>query len=387
VAAVSLAGSFPQHGQILDYQNFTNTRAMRYELSVQRRLPGQSNLQVAYVGARGNHLLRNLEVNLFPLPITRSDGSLCFPPDETTVRPQDVRPDCPAVSRQRAGPVNPAFPSGINVMSSDAQSFYNSFLLTADTRPTRAVTLRVSYTFSKTIDDASGIGTSASAQQYGLDRKLDRGPSDFDNRQRLSLSYFYNVPVPQGQTGVLSALSHVFGGWRVGGIFSARTSVPTTVRINVRRPGYLFSATRPNLLPGQSNNPTEGTSIGCNDANGQPFIQAGRKIEGPELFFDPCVFTLPEAGTIGNLGRATVYGPSTVNVDVSLQKEFSLGNDRRLQFRSEFFNLANHTNFRTPTASSMVVYTGGGRFNPGLGRFVSLATASRQIQFALRLSF
>jgi hypothetical protein len=371
VAAVSQdPSSLPLQGQILDYRNLTSPRVMRYELSVQRQLPRNIRLQASYVGARGNHLLRNLEVNLFPFPSTRSDGSLFFPPYV-----------------DRINPVNPAFQGGINMMSSDAQSFYNSFLLTADARLSRAVTMRVSYTFSKTVDDASGIGTSASAQQYGLDRKLDRGPSDFDNRQRVSVSYFYTMPVPRGQTGFAAALAQVFGGWRVGGIFSARTSVPTTVRINVRRAGYLFSATRPNLLPGNSNNPTEGTSIGCNDANGQPFIEAGRKIEGPELFYDPCVFALPEAGTIGNLGRGTVYGPSTVNVDVSLQKEFSLGNDRRLQFRSEFFNLANHTNFRTPTASSMVVYTGGGRFNPGLGRFVSLATASRQIQFALRLSF
>jgi hypothetical protein len=250
-----------------------------------------------------------------------------------------------------------------------------------------ALTARASYTFSKAIDDASGIGTSASSQQFGPDRTLDRGRSDFDTKQRVSTSFFYTLPALQGPGGALSAISQVVSRWRIGGIFSIRTSVPTTARITVRQPGFLLSATRPNLVPGQSNNPNEGTSIGCKNPDGSTFIEPGRKIEGPALFFDPCVFTVPTPGTVGNLGRATLTGPNTVNVDVSLQRDFPLGGDRRLQFRAEFFNVFNHTNFRTPTANSMQIFTGSGRFNPGVGRFVNTATTSRQIQFALRLSF
>ena len=381
LAAVALAaGSFPQQAQILDYQNFTSTRVMRYELSIQHRLPKQTNVQAAYVGARGNHLWRNYEANLFAAPITRTDGSYFFP----------------------AGldPINPAFKSGINIMASDAQSFYNSFLLTADTRLSRALSLRASFTFSKTIDDASSIGTSASAQQYGPDRKLDRGLSDFDNRQRLSTSFFYTLPAIRGRNGLLSDALQLFGGWRVNGIFGIRTSVPTTARMNFRRSDYLLSATRPDLLSGQSNNPRGPASIGCYDLNpatgqpivdrvtGQPvvFLEPGTKVGGPDLFYDPCVFLPPAAGSVGNLGRATLFGPSIVNMDISLQRDFSLGGDRRLQFRGEIFNVANHTNFRTPTASSMVVFSGRG-FNRGLGKYVNTSTTSRQIQFALRFSF
>ena len=174
----------------------------------------------------------------------------------------------------------------------------------------------------------------------------------------------------------------------MGGIVGFRSGLPTTAQINVRRPGYLFAATRPNLLPGQSNNPTKGVSIGCNDPlTGVTVVESGRKLGGPNLFFDPCVFGVPDAGNLGNVGRNTLIGSPALNVDVSLQREFSLGNGRRLQFRAEFFNLPNHPNFRTPTGGSIVVLTGSGRFNPAAWRYTGTATTARQTQFALRYSF
>jgi hypothetical protein len=115
--------------------------------------------------------------------------------------------------------------------------------------------------------------------------------------------------------------------------------------------------------------------------------EAGQELGGPNLWYDPCVFGVPAAGTLGNLGRNTLIGPSVFNVDISLQREFSLGNNRRLQFRAEFFNLPNHPNFRTPTGSSMVIFTGSGRFNRTGVRYTGTATTSRQTQFALRFSF
>src|SRR5439155_218979 len=149
-------------------------------------------------------------------------------------------------------------------MSSDAQSFYNSFLLSADARPVRGGSVRLTYTFSKSVDDASSIGTSSSAQQFGPVRTLDRGLSDFDIRHRVSINFFYNLPSAKGATGPVShVVSQIVGGWRLGGIVGYRNGVATTARINVRRPGYLFAATRPNLLPGQTSNPTSGESIGC----------------------------------------------------------------------------------------------------------------------------
>ena len=271
-------------------------------------------------------------------------------------------------------------------MTSDAQSFYNALLISADTRPSASLSLRATYTFSKSVDDASAFNFRGT-QQFGLLRTQDRGLSDFDIRHRVTTNFFYTLPSGAVNSGPWTRfLSHLLGSWRVGGLLSFRTGVPTTPQINVRRPGYLFAATRPNLLPNQSNNPTAGVSIGCRDrVTGAPVVEAGQKLGDPSLFFDPCVFGVPDGGTIGNLGRNTLIGPSVFNVDVSLQREFSLGGSRRLQFRAEFFNLANHPNFRSP--SNSVVFTGSGRYNSTAWRYTGTATTSRQTQFALRFSF
>jgi hypothetical protein len=94
-------------------------------------------------------------------------------------------------------------------------------------------------------------------------------------------------------------------------------------------------------------------------------------------------------GTIGNVGRNTIIGPSVFNIDISLQKEFLLGGERRLQFRSEFFNLLNHDNFGSPSSGSQVVFSGASaRPNPAAGRILPpTSTTARQIQLALRFSF
>jgi len=368
VLAASEVG-VPLRAQNLDYSHMASPTVLRYNLTLERKLSRDSNVQIGYVGARGNHLLRFYEANLFPIPAQKPDGSLFFPAN--------------------AGPVNPAFQGGITLMSSDAQSFYNSLLVSADARLNRFISFRSSYTFSKSVDDASSLNFNSGSQQFGLRRTLDRGLSEFDIRHRITTNFFYNVPTAGRRSWLIpDAFLQMLGGWRAGGIVSFRTGVPTTAQINVRVPGYLFAATRPNLLPGQSNNPTKGVSAGCKDpVTGATLLEAGQKIGGPNLFFDPCAFSVPEAGTVGNLGRNTLLGPSVFNIDVSLQREFKIGNNHPLQFRAEFFNLMNHPTFRTPAVGSVLVFTGSGSFNPTAWQYTATATTARQIQLALRLSF
>ncbi|MCH8267636.1 MAG: TonB-dependent receptor [Acidobacteria bacterium] len=360
---VAAAAGAPFQARILDYRNTTSPMVLRYNFTLQDRLPGGWRLRASYVGARGNHLFRSYEANLFPVPEIREDGSLFFPakcpPPE-----QPAIPDC----RPHAGPVNPAF-GGINVLSSDAQSFYNSLQLSINKALGGGASLQGSYTYSKSVDDASaqfpGFG---SESQFGLRRNLDRGLSDFDIRHRLVIHYFYASPLGRGRRWLHSGpLSRVFGDWRLGGIVSFRTGVPFTPLVRVRTPGYLFSALRPNLLPGRSNNPILG---------------------GPEQYYDPSAYSVPPPGTLGNVGRNTLIAPSSFNMDISLQREFFLDAKRRFQFRVEVFNLLNHTNFRRVIGSGAFVFTGtSGRRGSNTGRIGQTATTARQIQFALRFSF
>jgi hypothetical protein len=150
----------------------------------------------------------------------------------------------------------------------------------------------------------------------------------------------------------------------------------------LRNKGYLFEALRPNLAAGANNNPVEGASLGC----GQ--IQPGQKLEAPDLYFDPCAFSAPAPGTPGNLGRNTLISPAVFNMDVSLQREFLLDSKRRLQFRADLFNVPNRTNFNKNIGNSIIVFSGeNASRTTTAGRIGSTATTSRQIQFALRLSF
>ena len=87
----------------LDYNNIDLPTVLRYNFTIQQPFAGWT-LRAGYVGTRGNHLMRGYEANLFPPPVKLPDGSLCFPPDASQVRPQDINPNCPPVSGAAAGP-------------------------------------------------------------------------------------------------------------------------------------------------------------------------------------------------------------------------------------------------------------------------------------------
>ena len=367
--AAAAAGALPLQALVMDYQNTASPIVFRYDFAIERQLPEGWRAGVSYVGARGNHLFRTYEMNLFPNPEARADGSLFFPPDQ--------------------GPVNPAFQGGINIIGSDAQSFYNSLRIAANKSLSRGVSLRGSYTFSKSVDDASVHGGStASPVQYGLRRTLERGLSNFDIRHRVALDYLYVLPFGSGQRWWGSGpLGLLFGGWRVGGILSLRSGTPFTPLVRMRSPGFLFAANRPNLVPGYSTNPTEGVTGGCHAGSNQE-VRPGQSLGGPDLLFDPCAFEAPAPGTLGNVGRNTMISPRVFSTDISLQREFALDSKRRVQFRAEIFNLPNHPNFSETDRASSVVFSGASaRRNPSTGKVVSTVTTARQIQFALRFSF
>ena len=355
----------PNDAKAIDYYNPHVPITFRYTASLQQEFPGGWRTQATYVGARGNHLLRGYEGTQFPEPIRQADGTWFFPPDTPFV--------------------NPNF-SGVGFTSMDGQSFFNALQLSGGRRTAGGMSLQASYSFSKSVDDASA--PSQQSTQYGFDRALGRGLSNFDVRHRVSFNYFYPLPFGGGQRWWNSGiLAKTFGGWRIGGIFSLRSGTPFTPTVSVRTPGYLYSGTQPNLVSGRSNNPISGVSAGCNDPRtGLPAIEAGRPVGGPELYFDPCSYSVPLPGTLGNAGRNTLIAPSIFNADVSVQREFVVDSKRRLQFRAEIFNVPNRANFGQALSG---VFSGAypGRPNPTAGRINETVTTSRQIQFALRFSF
>ena len=103
----------------------------------------------------------------------------------------------------------------------------------------------------------------------------------------------------------------------------------------------------------------------------------------PNQWFNPNAFVLPAFGTWGTLGRGVYRGPGLADLDVSLLKNTAITERVNLQFRAEFFNILNHTNFGTPNA---IVFTGSSP-SPSAGLITTTATIPRQIQFGLKLIF
>jgi hypothetical protein len=101
-------------------------------------------------------------------------------------------------------------------------------------------------------------------------------------------------------------------------------------------------------------------------------------------WFNPACYTLEAPGTLGNLGRNSVTGPGFFNTDIAVLKDTRFKEHMDLQFRSEFFNIFNHTNFGQPSNS---LYVAGGAPNLSAGQILVQNGTPRQIQFALKLIF
>lgn len=334
------------------------TYVMQYNFNIQREISSKVTITTAYVGARGNHLWRESDFNIaFPL---NSPLDTLFPPIAANL-----------VQRR-----NPNFGS-IRFKIADAQSFYNSFQLGAIARPVRGLQSQLSYTYAKSIDDASsslGRNEFANGQARSVDpfnRKLNRGLSDFDVRHNLSLNFLYDLPFGRGQSfgsGASGFTGALIGGWQLNGILTATSGIPVTpiFTFDQDRDGSTDNEQRPNLAPGARIHQISQTQL-----------------------FDPTIFLLPPVGSRGTLGRNVIAGPGLVTFDPAVVKSFFYSEDhkRSVQFRSEFFNVFNHPNFAIPDVSNLTVFNSPTQRNTTAGQITRTSTSSRQLQFALRVNF
>ena len=186
----------------------------------------------------------------------------------------------------------------------------------------------------------------------------------------------YQLPFGAGQrfaSGASGWVDKLIGGWQWNGIFYIQSGFPFTPLIGSNTPGTGDSSQSdvPNLALA---NPL---------CNGKVILGTdGFKKTG--LYFNPNCFSIPPAGTFGNVSRGSFTGPVLANVDTSLFKKLSINEKYSLQFRAEVFNLLNHANFQDPT---QIVFNGSS-ISGTAGAITTTNTAtSRQIQFALKLIF
>jgi hypothetical protein len=232
---------------------------------------------------------------------------------------------------------------------------------------TRGFSTLASYTWSKSIDDASNFFSSAgdpNFPQNSNDAHAERGRSNFDVRHRLSVSYSYDLPFGKGSQYLNDNgwLSTILTGWQSFGIVTLQTGRPFTV-----------------ALLSEIDNSGTGRSILGFGANDRPNVVGNPHLDNrtPEQWFNTAAFGFPPPGTFGNAGRNILDGPGFENVNASLVKNTALTESVSLQFRTEVFNLFNHPNLNLPDN-----FLG----SPTFGR-ISSARDPRHIQFALKLLF
>jgi hypothetical protein len=318
-------------------------------------------LQVAYAGNTVRHLP------------TQSEADTTVP---TFINGDLRHPYYPANTPR----LNPAW-AGIRLYQANGNSHYNSGTVTLRRQSSKGFVGEIFYTYAKAMDEASGTTAADSQRSPGAlldpyDPAVDYGLADFDLRNAVGANFSYPVPF-KVSSNILGA---VVNDWTLDGIATFQSGMPFTARLasSVSRDQASVLAERPNLNPGASQNPTHGTSAGC---SGFP---AGSKLGGATNYYDPCSFSLPLAGTYGNLGRNTIIGPGVADMDMALDKNFKQFEKVTTTFRFEMFNILNHTNFGLPNTTALAA---GGAASPSAGQITYTTTTSRQLQFALRFSF
>jgi hypothetical protein len=327
-----------------------------WNFNIQQQLPWDSVLTVGYAGSRGIHLLRSIDINT-PVPTQRADGTYVYPT-------ANIRP-------------NPNY-TVIELKKSDGNSWYNAALFDIRKRFSKGLMVQSSYTFSRNIDttqastffsDATNGTTSAMPELPGFN--YNKGLSDYHAKHNWVFNATYQFP---------KARFWLIDGWQSAAIATMRSGNPVTlfVQSNISR-----SRWQPSLGPG----------IGFDRVSMAPgFTHQSAVIGSPDGWFNPAAFVLPEAGTLGNLGRGALIGPNLRTLDFSLAKNNRvkrLGEAGNVQFRAEAFNLLNRPNFAlNPPGLLAFSGTAGNRTLSSFGLVrPPTVTSARQIQLSLRVSF
>jgi hypothetical protein len=220
-------------------------------------------------------------------------------------------------------------------------SSYNALQVKMEKRGAKGAFL-ASYTWSRCIDNTNyGGAGGGSTPQYAYNLAAEKGPCSFNANQRLVFSSIYELPMGAGHGFLAHGWpSYLVSHWQLTGIFSTQTGQPFTIGDSTPQSLTLptGSQDRPNVV----GNPLVGGQVAAN-----PTCAAPAKVGIPSMWFNPCAFVFA-AGQFGNDGRNNLNAPGYVNLDLSLLKDISITETRKLQLRFESYNLANHPEFDIP---------------------------------------
>jgi hypothetical protein len=387
----------------------------QYNLSLQREIAPETVFEASYVGNDSHGLTSLQDINPFILGTT--DRILNLTPGNSS---------CLDYSNNSTSNVDPSATcsyADLPEFKNIANATYNSLQVSVTRQITHSRVGRTYFTFAYTyghnIDDASGFRQRNSAVPT-YDPSGFRASSDQDIRHRITISGGWDLPFDQMWTSGPKRLTQ---GWSLFPIFTWHTGLPYDVFANLPEkyvpnaegpsgagdpynvhanivggvvtqysPGTAQTLTNPNTASSSTGNylfnPASLSNAQCGDTN-DPFPCT----PGPTILpADSQVVALPSLATYGTLPRNFLRGPSYINLDMALSKTTSITEHVNLEFRAEFFNIANHANFLNPNVinSYQGFLTGSGSgTNPNSSLFGQITSTydPRIIQLALRLSF
>jgi len=307
-----------------------------YQFSVQKRLPLDIILDVAYVGSASRHQQDNRNLNWSAFGTTWTAAAT----DPTAGAGCS---GCSAVLGTGRPLGSNALPQNfmsriqgygnINLYESAATANYNSLQVQVQRRAAKGLFLGVSYSWSKAMSSAQSGGTNDNAfvrpDQYN--RMANTAPASFDRRQVLAINYVYTLPTEKLGGNAWTKL--ITNGWQISGVTMAQTGAPFTPSVSMQNSSN-------QVVTGSY---TEGSRpvrvAGCNPYTGS---------SSWTTYLNPACFLPPSVGSIGlESGINYLNGPGGLNFDMALQKEFAVIKDGKVhfQFRADAFNVFNHTIF------------------------------------------
>jgi hypothetical protein len=229
--------------------------------------------------------------------------------------------------------------------------------MSVEKRASHNVSLKGHYTFSKALEGANEAAANGNTgMQDATNMRIERGRTNSDRRHNFAMSVIWDVNYFSGSN---AALRHLFNGWMLSAIITARSGAPFTV-----------SSGRDNNLDGNNNDRA--------DLVGNPKLSPNRsRSEVLNAWFNTAAFVQNATGRPGTSGRNILDRPGSKNVDLGLFRDFKLTEGLGLQFRCEMTNAFNIVNLSGPntTLTSSAFGT------------IRDASAMREVQLGLRFVF
>lgn len=297
-----------------------------WNFNLERELPAGMTFSAAYIGSRTVHADSSTVLNV-PTP---GPGAVAG------------RREIPQMSQ-------------FNTVRWDGWATYHALTLKIARRLTSGLMFDANWTLAHSIDDASDPGTTLNETNLPQDvnnMAAEKASSSFDHRQRGVIQFVYRMPFAKQATGWKRI---ALADWQASGDFTAQSGAPFTVNVSTDQANIgAGPAQRPNVSGDQNSGP-----------------------KTPDQWLNAAVFSLPALYTFGNEPRNAAIGPGLAEVDVSLQKSFSVKERAKVLFRAETYNVTNHPNFNIPNRTA---------FTANFGK-ISSAQDSRQMQLALKVTF